>query len=155
MRNWTFIFIAVVVAAIAFLIAFRDPTPGLESPEHLTLFSIEGKHVSADAEERFHGYPVLGKVEIADADDRKKLVVALKEGLAQSDRSMAKCFWPRHAIRVVEKGRTIDYVICFECLQLEIREGRSKKTKPITSEPQSVFNNYLISAGIPLSEKKP
>jgi hypothetical protein len=64
---------------------------------------------------------------------------------------MAKCFWPRHAVRVVDKGQTVDYVICFQCDQLRVHEGSSTRVKPITSEPQPVFNKHLKEAGIPLA----
>jgi hypothetical protein len=109
---------------------------GQGTPEQLTLYSIDGRRLQpgqeVQANEKFHGYPVLGKIEIADADKRKEVFAALKEGLARSNGTMAKCFWPRHGIPAVEKGRTIDYVICFECLQLEAHEGDSKRVMPVT-----------------------
>jgi hypothetical protein len=133
----------------------RDAVAGLDTPEQLTLYSIDGRYFEPGqepkAQEKFHGYPVLGKVEIADGDKRKEIVAALKEGLARSDGTRAACFWPRHAIRAVERGQTIDYVICFECYQLEAHAGGSKSMKPITREPQPVFNKHLKETGIPLA----
>ena len=94
---------------------------------------------------------MLGKVEIIDAGKRREIIDALKQGLAQSDGKIAACFWPRHAIRTVEKGRTTDYVICFECYQLAIHDGTDRRVKPVTREPQAVFNKQLTEAGIPLA----
>lgn len=133
----------------------RDSATGLDAPEQLTLYSIDGRDFEPGqrpkATEAFKGYPVLGKVEVTDPDKRKEITESLKKGLAKSDGKMAKCFWPRHAIRVVEKGRTIDYVICFECYQLETYKEDAKTVKPITKEPQQVLNRHLTDAGVPLA----
>jgi hypothetical protein len=127
----------------------------LDVPDKLTLYSIDGRDFEPGkepkVEEKFHGYPVLGKVEVKDPERRKEIIAALKDGMARSDGRMAKCFWPRHAIQAVEKGRTIDCVICFECRQLEIHEGSSKSVKPITREPQNVLNRHLKQDGVPLA----
>jgi hypothetical protein len=143
------------VVATALTGCGSDPVADLEAPEQLILYSIDGRDFepgqAPKADEKFHGYPVLGKVEITDAAKRKEIAGALKDGLARSDGKRAKCFWPRHAIRAVTKGRTIDYVICFQCLQLEAHDGDSKSVKPVTREPQSVFNKHLKEAGIPLA----
>jgi hypothetical protein len=145
----------VVIVGIVLFGWGRASTSGLDTPEWLILYSIDGRHFEPGqepkTEEKLHGYPVLGKIEMADADKRKETVAALREGLAQSDGKMAKCFWPRHAIRTVEKGQTTDYVICFECYQLEVHQGSSKAVKPVTRKPQSVFNKHLKEAGIPLA----
>ncbi len=143
------------VVAVALTGCGRDPVAGPDAPEQLTLYSIDGRHFEPGQEpkaaEKFHGYPVLGKVEITDVAKRKEIAGALKDGLAQSDGWMADCFRPRHAIRAVTNGRSIDYVICFECYQLEAHDGDSKSVKPVTREPQSVFNKHLKEAGIPLA----
>jgi hypothetical protein len=144
-----------VVGTFALCGCGRGSVAGLDAPEQLILYSIDGRDFrpgeEPKVEEKFHGYPVLGKVEITDADKRHEIATALKDGLAQSDGKMAKCFWPRHGIRVVEKGRTIEYVICFECYQLVAHEGDSQSVKPVTRDPQSVFDRHLTAAGIPLA----
>jgi hypothetical protein len=133
----------------------RDPVLGLGVPEQLYLYSLDGRYFEPGQEpktaEKFHGVPVLGKVEITDPEKRREIVAALKDGVARSDGKTAGCFWPRHGLRVVEKGQTLDYVICFECLQLEVHAGGSKKTKPTTWAPQAVFNKHLKEAGLPLA----
>src|SRR5262249_32971335 len=147
--------LACVVVAAAFSGCGRDPVASLDAPEQLTLYSIDGRDFKPGqepkAEEKFHDYPVLGKVEIKDAAKLQEIAAALQKGLARSDGTMAKCFWPRHGIRAVKNGRTVDYVICFECLQLEVYEGSSRNVKPVTSEPEGVFNKHLEEAGIPLA----
>jgi hypothetical protein len=133
----------------------RDPYPGLENPEELTLYSIDGRDFQPGQEpkvdEKFHGYPVLGKLKITDAGKRKEIAAALQDAMAKSDGTMNKCFWPRHAIRVKVGDRTVDYVICFECLQLELHPSTGRTAKAITRDPQPLFNHYLEEASVPLA----
>src|SRR5438477_13107404 len=79
------------------------------TPERFVLYSIDGTDYAPGkapkADETIAGYPVMGKVEIKDAAKRQEIVTALKDGIAQSDGNVAKCFWPRHAIELVEKGK--------------------------------------------------
>lgn len=132
----------------------------LDSPEQLTLFSIDGRDEErrgvVQAEEIFHGYPVLGKVEIIDPDDRKTLIGALRDGIARRPKEGAKCFWPRHAIRAVEKGRTVEYVICFECERFEEFLGDKKlRHESISRDVQPAFDKPLREAGVPIAPKWP
>jgi hypothetical protein len=134
----------------------RDPVASPETADSLTLYSIDGRDFepgkAPKSEETFHGYPVLGKVEVKEAAKRKEILSALKDGIAHSDeKMMAKCFWPRHALRASEKGKTVDYVICFECYQLKIHSDGKVKTEPTTREPQSVLSKHLKDAGVPLA----
>jgi hypothetical protein len=64
----------------------------------------------------FHGYQVLGKTEILDAETRKSLVSALENGAAENHGDAMLCFNPRHGIHVARHDKEMDFVICFECL---------------------------------------
>ena len=124
-------------------------------PDQLTLYSIDGSgsprsKEAPKSDEEFHGYPVLGKVDISTESDRQSLVTALNQGIAEGS-EMSKCFWPRHGIRMVSGGETKDYVICFECLQFALHSGENKDTYAISTTPQSVFNQYLTDAGVELA----
>src|SRR4051794_13551949 len=87
-----------------------------ESPDELTVYSIDGRHrevrlldpsSKTEAAETFHGYPVLGKVEITDPEQRRELIAALKEGYLRRPQMGAKCFFPRHGIRAVARGKAV------------------------------------------------
>lgn len=124
--------------------------------EEFILYSLDGnkfdlKQENADSDDHFHGFPILGKVDIKDVGRRKQIMDALKSGMSQSDGTVAKCYWPRHGVREVSKGKTVDYVICFECLQLKIHNDGKEKTVPTTRRPQSVLNKHLKDAKIPLA----
>jgi hypothetical protein len=96
---------------------------------------------------------VLGKIVIADAEQRKQVIAALKEGIAQGKgQQMAKCFWPRHGILAMEKGKTVEYVICFECSCFEeFIGGKRLRHEPIESTAQPVFDKPLQDAGVPIA----
>lgn len=135
-----------------------DPDPLVETPDSLTIYSIDGRDFEDDerpkTDEEFKGYPVLGKVEIEDAEKRKKIMEALRKGIHNSDGKMAKCFWPRHGISATKAGNTTEYVICFECLQLKVWANEELKTEPTTTEPQSLLNEFLNDAGVKIAPSK-
>ena len=129
--------------------------PTVDVPDKLTLYSIDGRdHFPPDqppkteSDEKFHGYPVVGKVEVTSHEDRRMLMEAYHQGVAESERKVAGCFWPRHGIRTVQNGQTTDYVICFECLRVHVHVG-DEVTYPFISEgPRQLFNDYLSKSGI-------
>ena len=130
--------------------------------DRFTLFSIDGNRYPPDDErapaadvERFHGWPVLGKADITDPADRRQLLEAMQKGIDDNDGSVAGCFIPRHAIQIVTGDTTMDYVICFQCLQISTYETKAGNTtkgyKLTTAGPQGVFNAQLRKAGLPLA----
>src|SRR5438270_127934 len=78
----------------------------------------------------FHGYKVLGKVDLK-TDDKKKLLKAFYKGIDDSDGSVAGCFIPRHGIRAKVDGKTIEIVVCFQCHSMNVYIG-GKRTNVLT-----------------------
>lgn len=68
----------------------------------------------------FHEYPILGRAVLSDAVQAKALGELVLRGIRESDGTAAACFNPRHGIRVSQDGRTLDFVICYECLSLSV-----------------------------------
>src|SRR5579872_1364209 len=98
-----------------------DPT-GV--PEKLILYSVElpeERHITPGKDtkrlEDFHGFPVLGKIDVADRDKRSEIFGAMITSISSPKTIMAACFWPHHGLRTVQKGETVDYLICFQCSQ--------------------------------------
>ena len=126
----------------------------------MTLYSLDPKsdfpqpNHEKPKGETFHRFDVLGKIENVDAAKRKELVAALDRAVANSDGNMAKCFEPRHGIRMKKGDSVSDYVICFECLQMAVHQNGSVVTKAITQEPVAVFNKHLTDAGIRIAPPK-
>ena len=122
----------------------------------VTLYSLDGKASEDDMVKGngFGGFPVLGSVEIKDVPTRKKLVTALNAGITESDGTMAKCFWPRHAIEMDVDGKPTRFIICFECLQIKIvAEGEEDRVVATTNERESLFDEVLKAAAVELAPK--
>ena len=125
------------------------------APDAIILFSLEWdfkpNELPEDAE-LLHGYRVLGKTKIQEPASVNELFAAFRNDLNDSGIQSA-CFWPRHAIRIVDKTKTVDYVICFHCgnyeLTMDDKLVRQSRAMGRTSRP--IFNRYLKAANIPLS----
>lgn len=137
----------------------QEATPEEQkSTKEVTLYSlypIKGLGPSKTAE-AFHGYRVFGKVAFADDPSAgKEILAALLDGIDQSDGKSLDCFDPRHGIRTVEDGITVDYVVCFACNLISIyRDGTPESgfTKT-TKGPRSVFNKHLKAANVILASE--
>lgn len=162
MKNKRFLLLGslIVVGTAAWLFLHRfSPLAALNNPESLVLYSIRGDAFrftrNVKFEEEFHRYPVLGKVEIKDPQIRQALCSALKHGVKSASGDVHGCFWPRHALRVVFNGRTVDYLICFECERVHVFEGSSATDMPVNTSSQPVFDQSLRDAGLKLGKDVP
>ena len=138
------------LAAITLSGCTRDILPN--TPEQLTLYSIDCREPKGgDGDGLFHRYPVLGQIEVTDARQRAELAGSLRAAMIRKDTTRLACFWPRHGIRTVERGRVIDYLICFECGNAIAYEGKRETHHPVANEQHEVFDRHLTTAGIALS----
>ena len=114
-----------------------------DDPDEVTLFSTDGRRERnpldrdkpTDKEFLYH-FPVLGRVSITDPEGHL-------------------CFFPRHVLRVVKGGRTIDLVICFQCNSYRVyADGKpaSDKSPPVGKSSQDLLNKILADAGVPLAK---
>jgi hypothetical protein len=104
----------------------------------------------------FHDYPILGKVELRDAERLRYVVQSLDNAGQHSTDVRAGCFDPRHGIRVNRDGVVHDLLICYECFAVSIYEGhRLVGFIPLNTSAQHtatphMLNGSLKRAGIPL-----
>ena len=163
-----------LVSAALFLTAAMAPVHGdkdktnkipdavvavLEKADKWELFALDpvivkGKEDKKDkgkddkAETRFHGWKVIGKTEVKDAETRTMLLASLKKGVAANKGEFALCFNPRHAIRATVEGKTVDLVICFECLRARsVVDGKMTEFL-LTNAPQAAFDTVLVDAKV-------
>jgi hypothetical protein len=128
-----------------------DVRKALETGSQFEIFSLDPNSRGEKSESAFHGRRVLGKTAVEDAATRKKLVSALQQGVREHDGSVANCFNPRHGIRVVHEGATVDLVICFECYQVQsYAGGQSGSHFLVSRSPQTAFDQTLRDAAVPL-----
>jgi hypothetical protein len=103
----------------------------------------------------YYGHEILGRTIISDPAARDRLNSALQAGVRQSDGRAMSCFNPRHGIRVTRAGVTTDFVICFECRQVQVWRGSQMIGFFLISDsPKTVFVEVLKSAGVPLAPKE-
>lgn len=148
--------LCLICTMIAFLsgCGSKSIAPNYEAADEFVLYSIDGREFRftppADVE-AFRGIPVLGKTSIDDPKKRAELMSALYGGIDENDDTIADCFIPRHGIHIVQGEQVIDYVICFECLQVKIYRGDKRNSELTMDSPREVFNQYLKDAGLPLA----
>lgn len=131
-----------------------DAITAIENAETFTLYSLDpGRTGPKDAKEKFYDWAVLGRTDVADSAVRKQLVAALWKGVAESDGMVAGCFNPRHGVRVTHKGKTVDFILCFECLSVRVTDGKRRGTFLITRSPQPAFDKALTDLRVPLAPK--
>jgi len=99
--------------------------------------------------ENYHGFEILGRVEVVDPVQRKELVDALKQGVSEGKGPAPACFNPRHGIRAMKGGVTVDLVICFECISMN-EVMTSSRSLRISHSPQETFTRALKRTNLPL-----
>lgn len=125
----------------------------LEGAEKFELYSLDpaGGKLPKDAD-GFHGWKVLGKTEFKDEATLKKVRAAINKGVADSQ-GVAGCFNPRHAVRATVKDKTVDLIICFECLWMQVHVGDKQYPVWTSTSPQATLNKILRDAKVPLPAK--
>jgi hypothetical protein len=123
----------------------------LEKAETVVLYSLEPRDV--DGKVFFHDYRALGRVDFKEKEDSAEAVKAVSEGLRGGQG--AKCFDPRHGLRLVRKGKTVDLVICFRCNSVRVYglPGNDKYAKAaIAKTAQETLDKILRDGGVPLAK---
>ena len=133
----------------------RELHEALEKGERFELLSLRPARVErTEGAFNFHGWEVIGRTWVRDAALRKKIVASYKAGVEENQGFGGSCFRPRHGIRVTEKGRVTDFIICFECYQTQVYvDDRPLKALLVTRSPEAVFNQSLKDAKLPLSDQ--
>jgi hypothetical protein len=89
----------------------------------------------------FYGVPILGSVEITLPEEKDELLKAFIKGVREGNGG-AKCFIPRHALRVMSGSTTTDFVICYECGYVRSDSFPNGSTVFISHSPQAAFDKY-------------
>jgi len=139
------------------------PIAGLNDPEELILYSLDGvdefeekyREALANGKETLDRYAVLGKLPITDPAARREIVTSLQDAIVNHEGYIGICFLPRHAIVAKEGGRNFEIIICFECrfysAAIDGQKIKEDTAHFISPRPESRFNKYLKTAGIPIA----
>lgn len=146
------------------------------APEEMELISIDPhpkdpiysqeKQKALDPEKYFrvNDYlpcPILGRVKIEDEATRKEIMNLIQTGLNRTVTFRPKCFFPRHVVRVKNKGISADFVICLECYLTRIQDGDAKSFGierrqggfRLSEQEVARLSAPLVQAGIPIAPK--
>lgn len=125
------LFRAVACVASALLVAcgsVHERLSPLDGAASVELYALDPRDVDLERVEpgapMFHNYVVLGAATLKDPEATKNLARLISRGIAEHSDKVAGCFNPRHGLRVVRAGRTLDLVICYECLQIHVHDER-------------------------------
>lgn len=123
----------------------------LEQADRLELLSLNPDPPEEETpKDNFHGFGVLGRTVLREEKDRQKVVAAVKKGIGDSGFYVG-CFNPRHGIRATRNGKTVDLVICFQCLNTRVYEGKVQSGVPTVRVAEPVLDKFLRDAGVKLA----
>ena len=111
----------------------------------MVLYSLDPEnHHNGDlyTDTMFHGFYILDSAEITDKNEQRGLLRALARGASENNDQVMACFNPRHALHVEQNGRSIDFAICFECLQVETR-GFDHGDFLTSASPEPTFDQSI------------
>ncbi len=128
----------------------------IEQAERATLYSIwpHPGHRSTPpptSEGEFHGFPVLGKVELGEATTRSRVLQALLTSVDDNFAGDSLCFEPRHALRLGRGTDEIDLLICYYCGYMNITSGNKSERVCLSDSSKAALNRVLRAAGIKLA----
>jgi hypothetical protein len=123
----------------------------LEKADEIELYSINPDKKAKKEGQGLRGWEVLGQTTLS-GDEKKKIVQALLRGIASSDGSAAACFNPRHGITATYDGKTVELVICYECLSMSGWTDGEPFSTLTARGPEGEFNRVLEAKGIKVAE---
>jgi len=126
-----------------------------DAPSNMVLYSLnpESHHDgNLHTDTVFHGFDILGKADITDTSEQRALLRALARGASENDDHAMACFNPRHALHIEQNGRSLDFTICFECLQVET-QGFHPSGFLTSASPEPTFDESLRTHHLPLAPK--
>ncbi|HRQ91071.1 MAG TPA: hypothetical protein PLA50_19935 [Bacteroidia bacterium] len=103
------------------------------------------KLLSAVTPEFFHGHAVLQTA----TTDKPDEIAALLKSTTRSMRTTAygaKCFDPRHGLRLTRGETHLDLVICYECEHVQLWEGGAKRPYETIAESSKAALDRFLAA---------
>lgn len=116
-------------------------TGDLDEAEVFELLVLDPQESSA-ARNTFHGWEVVGRRSIPDAETRG-ILVRTADRMPSTEGAFA-CFSPRHALHIVQGESVIDLVICFECREVKAYvNGEHTLTRPVSDSGDHIYTEIL------------
>jgi hypothetical protein len=122
----------------------------LKAPNKAILYSLEPWEEAGPGESTLHGFKIIGQLNL-DRDLEKAVAAHFKAAIATWDGTGAGCFDPRHALTVTSGGKTYDFLLCYECGELEIFSGKRMIADMRARGTGEALNAILSAHKVPLS----
>jgi hypothetical protein len=126
----------------AMLAALSDPAVALE------LAAVHPYRQATDGGPQVEsGHQRLSSSTLTDARARAALGRALIDAVERSNGMAAMCFNPRHAVTLTVAGQKVSWIICLECLQIQLWiDGEFSAT--VTIESAALASHLPASEGV-------
>ena len=122
----------------------------LIDPVSVEVFSLDFKNSAGG--EFLYGHHVLGKTLVKDSRNSTRIAGFFKQAIERGSYTWA-CFEPRHALRVIRNGETLDVILCFECRNFHwYVNGESQGELPIHPGLEVTLDYVLRRAGVPIEK---
>lgn len=104
---------------------------------------------------RFHEFHSIGREEMKDKAAVQKLLFAVTLAIANGPDESMECFEPRHGLRIHGPAGFIDLVLCYECLQGELVEGKSTLCFSTSRQAEREFDAAFRQLGLRKADPNP
>jgi hypothetical protein len=121
----------------------------IEHADSLTVYLLHPAPRPRAGGPTFHGYPVLGRVEVDDSAIAG-VVERLRKGLYGRS-SPKRCWIPHHGVRASAGRQSVDLVLCFMCEVMQHFTGPRSKNfvwGQVGKAPKALLNRVLRKAGV-------
>lgn len=131
----------------------------LDHPYEMTLYSIEPdlsqKEMNKIKENKsnpfFHEYVILGSTKIEGKKNQVIVANEIRNAVMIMYDGGARCFNPRHGVRVTDGKITYDFLICFSCGYMSVYNGEELIEHVDIEGSYKVLNEILVNANVPLA----
>lgn len=117
----------------------------LYHPKEMILYSLDPEKnlKPAEGSNLLLGYKVLKSKEIQSENEKAKIADAIKSAVSALFAKPAKCFIPRHALKITDEKYTYIFLICYECGNMEIFLDDSRIINLTIGGTPNLFNKIL------------
>lgn len=127
----------------------------LYHPKEMVLFSLEPINIltennSLKKETMFQRHVILGSTIIKSQEVQNKIAVEINDAVNELECGGARCFEPRHGVRVTDGKVEYDFLICFECDHMYVYSAGNYIAGIDIGGRDKVFNEILMNAKVPL-----
>lgn len=131
-----------------------DAANALHSATNVVLYSLEPLGELTPKDKTLHGVRILGETKL-DARRSRVAINAFESAIATGATNFgARCFEPRHALRVSADGQTYDFMLCYECQWLALMRDDKEIVRVCAIGVPVDLNKLLTGAKIPLAKSR-